>query len=55
MEIPDVIRFTEELKPKVVVPVHYQVKGKVLDSTALRSIKLSAKLVVLEPGSICVI
>jgi L-ascorbate metabolism protein UlaG (beta-lactamase superfamily) len=55
MEIPDVIRFAEELKPKVVVPVHYQVKGKVLDSKTLRSIKLSAKLAVLEPGSTCVI
>lgn len=55
MEIADAVRFADELKPEAVVPVHYQVKGKVLESAALRSIKIAAKLVVLEPGSTSVI
>ena len=55
MEIPDIVAFAQELKPDVVVPIHYQVKGKVLTSPELRKIDVPCKLTVLEPGSTSVI
>jgi L-ascorbate metabolism protein UlaG (beta-lactamase superfamily) len=54
MDLPEAASFVREMKPKVVVPMHYQVKGKVLEPAALRKWQIPAKLVVLEPSTTCV-
>jgi len=51
MEMDDIARFSSDLRPGTVVPVHYQVKGKVIGTDVLRSMKLTTLLRVLEPGS----
>jgi len=51
MEMDDIARFASDLKPGTVVPVHYQVKGKVIATDVLRAMKLQSGLRVLEPGS----
>jgi L-ascorbate metabolism protein UlaG (beta-lactamase superfamily) len=55
MNLAEAASFVQEIKPKVVVPMHYQVKGKVLEPAALRMWQIPAKLVVLEPGTTSVI
>jgi len=50
MELDDIARFAAELRPDTIVPVHYQVKGKVLSIEVLRAMKLPVQLRVLEPG-----
>jgi L-ascorbate metabolism protein UlaG (beta-lactamase superfamily) len=55
MDLAEAAAFVREIKPKAVVPMHYQVKGKVLESSTLRAWQIPAKLVVLEPGTTSVI
>lgn len=50
MDLREAAKFVEEISPKAVVPMHYQVKGKVIEPAALRSWQIPARLVVLEPG-----
>ncbi len=50
MELDDIARFAAELRPDTIVPVHYQVKGKVISTQDLRTMKLPVRLRVLEPG-----
>lgn len=50
MDLDDAARFAAEVKPKTVIPIHYQVKGKTIDQEKLRQWKVQAELVVLEPG-----
>jgi len=50
MDMDDIARFASDLKPDTVVPVHYQVKGKVISTRDLRALKLPVRLHVLEPG-----
>jgi len=55
MDLAEAALFVQEIKPGVVVPIHYQVKGKVLEPAALRAWQIPARLVVLEPGTTSVI
>jgi L-ascorbate metabolism protein UlaG (beta-lactamase superfamily) len=50
MELDDIARFASDLRPETIVPVHYQVKGKVISTQDLRAFKLPVRLIVLEPG-----
>jgi L-ascorbate metabolism protein UlaG (beta-lactamase superfamily) len=50
MELDDIARFASDLRPEAIVPVHYQVKGKVISTQDLRAMKLPVRLRVLEPG-----
>jgi tetratricopeptide (TPR) repeat protein len=54
-DLAEAALFVGEIKPGVVVPMHYQVKGKVLEPAALRAWQIPAKLVVLEPGTTSVV
>ncbi len=50
MELDDAARLVEEVGPKVAVPVHFQVKGKIVDNETLRRWKVPSRLVVPEHG-----
>jgi L-ascorbate metabolism protein UlaG (beta-lactamase superfamily) len=50
MEMEDAALLVSDVKPETTVPMHYQVKGKVVAIETLRRWKVDSKLVVLEPG-----
>ncbi len=50
MELPDAARLVSEVRPAVTVPIHFQVKGKIVDPAVLKRWKVASKLVVPGPG-----
>jgi L-ascorbate metabolism protein UlaG (beta-lactamase superfamily) len=50
MDLEDAARFAAEIKPKIVIPIHYQVKGKTIAQEELLRWEVTSELVVLEPG-----
>jgi L-ascorbate metabolism protein UlaG (beta-lactamase superfamily) len=50
MELDDAARLVREVRPKVTVPIHFQVKGKTVDIETLRRWEVESRLVVPEPG-----
>ena len=50
MELNDAARLVREVRPKVTVPIHFQVKGKIVDTETLRRWEVVSHLVVPEPG-----
>jgi L-ascorbate metabolism protein UlaG (beta-lactamase superfamily) len=50
MELDDAARLVVEVKPKVAVPIHFQVKGKTVNLETLKNWKVESRLVVPEPG-----
>jgi len=50
MDLDAAKRLIEETKPKLVIPIHYQVKGKTIPSEDLRAWHIPSELLVLEPG-----
>lgn len=50
MELDDAARLVKEVGPKVTVPIHFQVKGKIVDMETLRRWEVPSILVVPEPG-----
>jgi L-ascorbate metabolism protein UlaG (beta-lactamase superfamily) len=50
MELDDAARLVKEVKPKVTVPIHFQVKGKIVGLETLRRWEVPSVLVVPEPG-----
>lgn len=50
MELEDAARLVKEVGPKVAVPIHFQVKGKIVDVETLKRWKVRSRLVVPEHG-----
>lgn len=50
MDMDSAARLVGEIKPRLAVPIHYQVRGKVLGAEELRAWKPSCEVAVLEPG-----
>ncbi|MBN1574790.1 MAG: MBL fold metallo-hydrolase [Deltaproteobacteria bacterium] len=50
MELEDAARLVKEVGPKVTVPIHFQVKGKTVDTETLSKWKVTSRLVVPEHG-----
>jgi L-ascorbate metabolism protein UlaG (beta-lactamase superfamily) len=53
MDLDDAARLVKDIRPTVVVPMHFQVKGKVIEIERLRAWKVDAQLVIPEPGRPC--
>ncbi len=50
MDMEAAARFVEEVKPGIVVPIHYQVKGKHITKQDLENWSIGAKKIILEHG-----
>ncbi len=50
MDMEDAARLVRDLKPGIVVPVHFQVKGKTIGIEALQEWEVDAGLIVPKPG-----
>jgi L-ascorbate metabolism protein UlaG (beta-lactamase superfamily) len=50
MDLPDAARLISEIRPKTVVPIHFQVKGKTIDIETLKRWKTTSRVVVPYPG-----
>jgi L-ascorbate metabolism protein UlaG (beta-lactamase superfamily) len=55
MELADAARLVSEVGPAAVVPIHFQVKGKIVDIETLKRWDVKPRLVVPEPGKKVVI
>jgi len=50
MDLQGAAFLVDQVRPKVVIPIHYQVKGKIIDPDELRAWRTSSDIVVLDPG-----
>ncbi len=50
MDLESAARLAGEVKPALVIPIHYQVKGKVLEAAELAAWEPGVPVAVLEPG-----
>jgi len=50
MDMDAATRFVEEVQPLIVIPIHYQVKGKYIPKQDLENWSISAKKIILENG-----
>ena len=50
MDIEAATRFVDEVKPQIVIPIHYQVKGKYLTKQDLENWSIRAKKIILLNG-----
>lgn len=50
MDMEAATRFVEEVQPQIVIPIHYQVKGKYIPKQDLENWSISTKKIILENG-----
>lgn len=52
MDLESAARLLSEIRPRLAIPIHYQVKGKVLRAEELRAWRPPCEVVVLEPPGV---
>ncbi len=50
MDLSDAARLVSEIRPRTVVPIHFQVKGKTIDTETLKKWKTASRVAVPHPG-----